>query len=230
MLLFLILSITASDVLDKVDAVMNAPKDREAKMITVVIDKNGKKKERKTAMWQKGDKRLIRFLSPAEDRGIGFLSITDNRMYLYMPAFNRVRRIASHVKKQSFMDTDFSYDDLSSSHYQKDWSAKIISQNDSLYVLKLIPKKGTDIDYSYAIMTVNKKNYLMKSIEFYKGEKLKKKMIMQDYKKVGKYWTAQRMEMDNIEKNHKTIMIMKEIKFDQGLSDKIFTQRFLKRV
>jgi len=107
MFLLLFFSITASDILDKVDAIMNAPQDRYAKLITIVVDKNGKKKERETVMWQKGDKRLIRFLSPAEDRGVGFLSLSDERMYLYMPAFNRVRRIASHVKKKSFMTRIF---------------------------------------------------------------------------------------------------------------------------
>jgi len=230
MLLFLIFSITATDILDKVDAIMNAPKDREAKMVTLVIDKNGREKKRETIMWQKGNKRLIRFLTPAEDRGVGFLSLTDEKMYLYMPAFNRIRRIASHIKKNSFMDTDFSYDDLSSSSYKEKWSSVIVSQDDSTYTLKLTPKKGTDTDYSCAIMIVDKKNYLMKSISFYRGEKLKKKMLMRNYKKVGKYWIAQEMEMDNIEKNHRTIMRMKEIKFDQGLSDNIFTQRFLKRI
>ena len=209
---------------------MNAPHDKQAKLITIVIDKNGKKKERETVMWQKGDKRLIRFLSPAEDRGVGFLSLGEDRMYLYMPAFNRVRRIASHVKKNSFMDTDFSYEDMGSSGYKKDWNSEIKAENDSTYTLKLTPKKGSDIEYSYAIMVVKKGNFLVRKIEFYKGDKLVKVMTMEGYKKVGKYWSAEKMVMENVEKSHKTIMEVKEIKFDQGLSDNIFTQRFLKRV
>jgi len=230
MFLLLVLSITATDILDKIDATMNAPKDREAKMVTLVIDKNGREKKRETVMWQKGDKRLIRFLSPAEDRGVGFLSLTNEKMYLYMPAFNRIRRIASHIKKNSFMDTDFSYDDLSSSNYKEKWTAQITAQDDSIFTLKLLPQKNNNTDYSYAIMIVKKGDFLLKQIEFYKGEKLAKKMVMKGYKKIGKYWSAAEMEMVNVAKNHKTIMKLRDVKFDQGLSNNIFTQRFLKRI
>jgi hypothetical protein len=55
--------------------------------------------------------------SPASEAGIAFLSLPDDLMYLYMPAFGRERRIASHVKNQSFAGTDFSYEDMEAREY-----------------------------------------------------------------------------------------------------------------
>jgi len=228
--LLIVLSITGNQIINKVDSLMNAPEDREATMKTIVIDKNGKTKERETKMYEKENYRLIRFLSPAEDRGVGFLSLSEDKMYVYLPSFNKIRRIASHIKKQSFMDTDFSYDDLGSSKYKGDWNAKVISENDSTWVLKLTPKPGKNTDYSMLKMVVKKNEYLIKSVEFFMGNKLKKKMIMKDYKKINNYWSAQHIEMKNIEKNHKTIMKLENVKFDQGLPDNIFTKRNLKRI
>jgi len=227
--MLLLFSITGNEVLTKVDSVMNAPKDREAKLITIVIDSKGKKKERETLLYQKGDRKLIRFLSPASDRGIGFLSLSEDQMYIYMPAFNRIRRIASHVKKQSFMDTDFSYDELGSSSYKEDWDAVIEKEDSSTFYLKLTPKPGNDSDYDMIKMIVKKPHFLIEKIEFYKKGTLKKVLTMENYKKINGFWTATTIKMVNVSNNHQTIMKMKNIKFNQGLQDDIFSKRNLKR-
>ena len=227
--LLMFFSITGNDILSKVDSIMNAPNDREARMITITIDSKGREKERETIIYQKGDWKLIRFLSPASDRGIGFLSLSEDKMYLYMPAFNKIRRIASHVKKQSFMDTDFSYDELGSSSYKEDWNAEIEKEDSIRYYLKLTPKPDSDTDYDTIKMVVKKLDYLIERIEFYKAGKLKKILTMSGYKKINGFWTATELKMENVEKNHQTIMRMKDVKFNQGLSNKIFTKRNLKR-
>lgn len=229
MLYFLIIiSITGNEILQKADSIMNAPEDREEKLTTIVIDKDGTQKERETIMFEKGNMRLLRFLSPAEDRGIGFLSISDELMYIYLPAFNKIRRIASHVKKENFQDTDFSYDDLGTSNYLEKWDAEIEVENDSIYIIILNPKKDKE-EYSKLIMTVKKDKYLIKNIEFLKDGKLIKTLLMKDYKKVDSYWVAAYLEMKTSESNHKTIMKIEDIKFDQNLSDDVFTKRNLKK-
>ncbi|NIM57731.1 MAG: outer membrane lipoprotein-sorting protein, partial [Candidatus Aminicenantes bacterium] len=79
----------------------------------VLIDKNGKEKDRDAVMLQKGsEKRMIKFLSPADQKGIAFLDLPNDMMYLYLPAFKKVRRIAAHIKNQKFAGTDMTYDDL----------------------------------------------------------------------------------------------------------------------
>ena len=80
--------LSASKILNKVDNVLNSPKDQDLKVKLVLINKKGKEKIRKMRMLQKGtDKRLVKFLSPADQKGIGFLSLPNDNMYLYLPAF-----------------------------------------------------------------------------------------------------------------------------------------------
>ncbi len=80
----------AKVILSRVDSVMNAPKDREMKMIMILIDKHGEKSIREGESYQKGDSyRLIRFTKPADQRGIAFLSLPHDVMYVYFPAFKK---------------------------------------------------------------------------------------------------------------------------------------------
>jgi hypothetical protein len=57
---------------------------------------------------------LVRFLSPKSVKGVTLLIINDGeKIYLYMPAYNKPRRIAGSSKGDKFMGTDLSYEDMS---------------------------------------------------------------------------------------------------------------------
>src|SRR5690554_3855546 len=105
-------------ILQKIDQVLFQPNDQTSNVRMVLTDRNGNERVREASVWQKGsDKRLFRFTRPASEAGIAFLSLPDDLMYLYMPAFGRERRIASHLKNQSFAGTDFSYEDMETKEY-----------------------------------------------------------------------------------------------------------------
>ena len=108
--------LTAKEILDKTDT-QNDAKDQFSIMKMTLFDKSDKKKTRKrillTKAWNKRDKkRLIKFLSPADVKGFGFLVLEPDspseKMYLYLPAFKKIRRIAGSAKSRSFMGSDFS--------------------------------------------------------------------------------------------------------------------------
>ena len=224
--------LSALEIITKMDAVINAPKDQKMSSTMILIDKNGKEKKRETVMYQKGDeKRLVRFLSPADQKGISFLSLPNDVMYLYLPAFHKVRRIASHVKNQSFAGTDFSYDDLSSFKYAKEYNPKLLETTAKFYILELVPKPKVHKDYSKLKVWVRKDNFYPVKIEHYdKSGKLWKILERRNIVQKGKYWTALEMEMKDLKKQHSTKSIVEKVEFDTGLSDKIFTKRNLKKV
>ncbi len=222
----------AQSIISKSDAVVNAPKDMHQFSRMILIDKDGDKKVRKAEMFQKGDeKRLVRFLSPADQKGIGFLSLPDDVMYLYLPAFHKIRRIASHVKNENFAGTDFSYDDMSSFKYSEEYNAKLLETKDDVYVLELTPKSGIEKDYSKLVMEVRKDNFYPVKIDFYdKAGNLWKVMTSDKIEKNGNYWVSMKMQMKDLKKNHSTIMITDSIEFDTGISNKVFTKRNLKKI
>ena len=243
--------LTALEILQKSDLVVNAPKDQEFTLKMTLIDKEGKEKEREAKMWQKGgDKRMIKFLSPADQKGIGFLDLPDDVMYLYLPAFKKIRRIASHVKNESFAGTDFTYDDMATINYSDEYAPKLletktreclileekggkpewVSKEIDHYLLELQPKPGIKKDYSKLVIWIRSDNFYQTRIEYYdrKGN-LWKIQQRRKLKKVGGYWTAMEAEMSDLKKEHKTKNSINEVKFDQGLKDELFTKRYLKR-
>lgn len=218
-------------ILTKVDEVSSAPKDQFISSTMIIVDKNGNQNERKMVIYQKGgDKRLVRFLSPASQKGISFLSLPNDRMYLYLPAFRKVRLIASHVKNQNFAGTDFSYDDMSSFSFAQEYDAQLLETTDTIYLLKLSPKPEIEKDYSQLKMWVNKDSYVPSTIEYYnKSGNLWKILTFDNIEKIGEYQIAKQMEMKDLEKSHSTKMIINEIQLDSGLTDDIFTTRNLQR-
>ena len=218
-------------ILQEVEDSLNAPIDREATLKMQLIDKAGNTKNRELTILQKGpEKRLIRFNAPADVKGVGFLVLEDDLMYLYMPAFAKVRRIASHVKNENFMGTDFTYDDMSQSDYVENYTPVLKDETDQHYILDLTPKPESEIEYSKLIMWANKQTMLPDTVEFYdRSNRLLKTMIQTETKQIDGYWTPQHIEMTDVQDQHKTIMELVNVKHNQGVSDKKFTQRYLKR-
>jgi outer membrane lipoprotein-sorting protein len=222
---------TAVDVLKKVDAVLNAAKDQELTMKMILIDKNGKEKNREAVMFQKGsEKRMIRFLSPADQKGIAFLDLPNDMMYLYLPAFKKVRRIAAHVKSQKFAGTDMTYDDLGTINYSEEYDPVFVQQEEKHYIMELTPKQGIKKDYSKLKIWVQKSNFYPEKIEFFdKGANLFKSGEWREIEKVDNYWVAREIEFHDIKDDHRTKIILMKVKFDTGLKDEFFSQRYLKR-
>ncbi len=225
-------ALDALDIVKKGDDILNAPEDAYIVSTMLLIDKKGNKSERKSEMFQKGvDKRLIRFLTPADQKGIGFLTLPDDVMYLYLPAFKKVRKIASHVKNQNFAGTDLTYGDLSHFEFHKTHRAEMISQEQNEYVIKLVPEEKKDKDYAYLLAYYRKDNFYPVKIEFFDTSgKIWKIIDRKDIRIIDGYLTSMKMEIKDLKKNHSTISTINEAEFDIGLKEDVFTKRNLIRI
>jgi len=226
--------LTEKEILDRIDAVISAPTDNTGTGTMILIDKKGKTKERQLKMWTRYYKdrenwSLTKFITPAEVRNLGFLSLADDKMYLYLPAFDRIRRIASHARKESFAGSDLSNDDLSTATYSDHYDAEIMEETDQQYVLALTRKPGSDRIYLKTTAWVNKENFCIDRMELYDDNSKLWKTLEAKNEKIQGYWTMTEIKMKDIQKDHQTIMKLGELKFDVNLEDKIFTQRYLKR-
>lgn len=227
-------ALTGDEVLDKVDAVLSAPTDGTSTAKMTLVDKSGNTKERRLQLWtryfrDKDDWSLTKFVEPAEIRDLGFLSLADDKMYLYLPGFDRVRRIASHARKESFAGSDLSNDDLSTGRYADHFFSKITKETDQEYVLELTRKPGSNRIYPRSIVWVNKQNFTIPRMDLFdKNDKLWK-TFEGEYGQIQGYWTMTSLTMTDVQKEHKTIMKIEDIQFDVGLDEKTFSQRYLKR-
>ena len=220
----------AQAVLVRVDSVLNAPKDQTQQVELTLIEKDGTERSRTLSMWQKGDEtRTVKFLAPADVRNIAFLSLPGDVMYLYLPAFKKVRRIASHVKNQRFAGTDFTYDDMGTIKYSEDYDARLEGESPESLVLVLTPKEGVQKDYEQLKMWVTRATFYPTRTEYYdRAGSLWKVMEWREIAQVEGYWTAAEIEMHDLKAEHRTVM-RSQSSFDTGLSDDLFTKRYLAR-
>jgi outer membrane lipoprotein-sorting protein len=220
----------AAEILKKMDEISYAPRDQVSRTTITLVDKNGTESIRKADMKQKGrNMRLTRFMEPASQKGIAFLSLPDDVMYIYLPAFGTERRIASHVKNQSFAGTDFTYEDMEAVPYSEKFDPVLLEDRDAQWIMQLTPKPGLQSDYSKIILIVNKSNYCSEQVEFFNRGGIKTKVLTSKAEKINGYWTNRRLEMNSLLKGHKTIIYMDEVLFDQNLSDDEFSVRKLKQ-
>ena len=223
--------LSGKEIVARVDDVMSAPADQDVESTIVLIDKAGNRKERTIQMLQKGaNTRLARFLSPADQKGISVLSLPDGSIYLYLPAFKKVKRIASHVKNTSFADTDFTYDDMEAKRYSERYAAELARTEPDAYVVSLVPGSSEAGASSKLLMWVRKDTFVPLTIEYYDAKgALARRMTSERIEKIGKYWVAREREMLNVATGHKTRMITTKVKFDSGIADAVFTTRYLER-
>jgi outer membrane lipoprotein-sorting protein len=132
------------------------------------------------------------------------------------------------ARSQSFTGTDFSYEDMATTPYSDRYTPKLIKTETNSYVIELIPKSDKS-KYSKVIATVDKANGYPIRLEYYNNRGQKFKEATYRYEKIGTYWNAAEVIMTDLEKDHKTKILLSDVKFDQGLSEDLFLVEKLKQ-
>ena len=221
---FHLLAQNAGEILQKMDAQAATIKDKEADVVMEMINnKTGKVRTRKAVLKQKMPyKTLFRFTYPPSQAGIGTLSLPGNIVYLYMPAFGKPKKISKIANSGAFSRSDFSTKDMGPKNWAANYTATILSINDTAYVLRLIPRNKENV-YSKLIVTVNKLHYFPEKIIYYNPQGRAVKRADNQYAKIGNLWYNRVASMTNLLKNHTTRIIDSNVKLNQGLKDSEFT-------
>ncbi len=121
--------------------------------------------------WTQGDKKaLVRFTQPARDAGNATLQL-GNSTYVFNPKLNQVIKLPASAMTQSWMGSDFSYNDLSRSQkVVDDYTQKLISTKSSggkkVFVIEAIPKPGKPIIWGKQVISVRSDGVLMQIAYF----------------------------------------------------------------
>lgn len=231
-----VFALTVDEIMDKMEE--TAPDFTTQKTISemILIDKKGNEEVREMVMFsQEGEDEktstLMRFLSPKSVKGVTLLNIDDGeKIYLFMPAYNKARRIASSSKGDEFMGTGLSYEDMGMNFEDKDYEKKLLEETDSEFIIEVIPSEE-DTSYKKIILTVDKEKFYTKKVEFYDlNENLIKtleiaKIKIDDKGKI----TPMEIVFTDVEENQKTKIVIKEIEYDIELSSNFFSIRTLKK-
>ena len=216
--------------------------EMEANLKMTLINSKGNKRVREIKQFVKDfgkvEKKIMFFISPADVKNTSFMNWSydkpgkDDDQWIYLPALKKIKRISSDSKGDYFMGSDFTYDDLGDRKPEDD-NHKILRTEkvDGLecYVIESTPK-DEDYMYSKTITWVVKDRWYGVKKEFYDedGEHLKT-LKLRKAEKIKGFWIILSVEMNNIQKNHKTIMELSNVKINEGIPSKYFSERMMKR-
>ncbi|WP_166963886.1 outer membrane lipoprotein-sorting protein [Yeosuana marina] len=210
--------------------------NRKAKLTMELINKRGSKRLRSVLIYSmdidKDKKNLMYFLSPADVEGTAFLtweyddSNKEDDRWLFLPALNKTRRISgTSAKKDYFMGTDFTYEDMGTRNIDENTYKLLENQtsNDNLWVIESTPTDPRDI-YSKLVSYIDKTQLIAHKIEFYdKMGNLMKTLIVTDINKVDGFWIAHKMHMVNHQQNHETILSITDVTYNISINENMFT-------
>lgn len=227
----------ADEIMRKVDEYI-VPKDLTAEMTMNLIDRKGQVRQRMVRTFRMGDdKQIMWFLQPADVKGSSFLRLSyddrDDDMWLYLPAFGKVRRIASHAKNGNFMGTDFTYEDLGDrklKDYDYRWLKDETIGDKGCWVIESAPRKGISTDFARIVSWIWKDEPIAVQEEFYDASGTLRKKSARELTRIKSYWVPAKVTMHDLKLDHRTEMIFDKMTVDTGLSEKIFDSGSLTRI
>jgi hypothetical protein len=207
----------------------------------VITAKNGSTTERLIDQYSKDDasgnaRTMIVFQSPATVAGTRFLTIENrdkaNDQMIFMPSLGKVRRIAAAEGSGSFMGTDLSYDDISSTSRKADRDTHRILREEAYngnacYVIESM-SKDSSFAYSKMIQYIDKNNFVAWKIELYNKRNVHvKTMETLELKDVQGRLTAVLIKMSTLQAGTFTTVNTELIKYDDPVPEGVFTARYL---
>lgn len=186
---------------------------------------------------EEGDAQFLEYLAPADVRGTKFLSLRpkdgESQMWLYLPALGRERRIAAHMTGDSFMGTDFTYDEIGGNFgYEDDYAAERlpdqVEQGLDCYVLELTAA-GPGALYPNVRMWVWKEEMVPVKMEFHaSGDTVAKTLTLSRFQLVSGELIPHYVVMANNIQGTRTILELAQVSQDE-VDPEIFTVRNLRR-
>jgi hypothetical protein len=145
------MALDAAEIIKNTDDAMNRAHDQIIEW-KVVNQEPGKGDAKIMAFTSSvmGPKTLTSFSAPADLKGTRVLVLGRQQMYIFLPAYNKVRRVASHTTQQGFMGTTFSFDDMNTSRFGDIYDAKVLTQDGQTATLELTPKVAGEAPYARA--------------------------------------------------------------------------------
>ncbi len=231
---------TADQIIKKSNGLLDQAKNSKMDMLMTLVNDKGEKRERSVSVQVKryGNnkaKSIVFFNSPADVKGTSFLVWTDenkqDKQWLYLPALQRVRQISASGKGENFMGTELTFFDMGSHNIDEYTYTLLKEENvggEACYVIQAIPKKVEF--YDKIIVWIRKGNFIPAKADFHdtKGEYLKQGLFekVENIKGIN---TPTHVEIHNVQNKRATVLDLSNIVYDSGLSDDIFTERYMTR-
>lgn len=230
---------TADEILREITETMN-PEQSQGRMKMTIVTSTGQERtfEYQTFSKHKGEKSLMKYLKPRRVKGQAILMLNDgNDIWVYFPRTRRIRKLATHAKKQKLEGSGFSYEDMGGSDtFIEEYDT--VRHNDEkkegrqCYKLELTRKPESSASYSRVVLWVDKEYSLPLVLDYYHDddpELWEKQLVCGDIQLIDGMHTPMKCVMYNKLDNTQTSMEILEVTYDVDLSDDLFTEMGMQR-
>lgn len=232
-------------------------RDSRSTMRMKLFDRQGRVRERALAMTSlrgrgtagaapgapDGDRLLLRFTYPNDIRGTGFLVWehpgSEDERFLYLPSLGRVRRIAGAETQESFVGSDFTYEDIGGREFDE-YTYAIVDENASWTPPAGGPlrpawrlestRKDTSSRFPRAVSLVLKDSFVVVQADVYNRRNEKQKTYtVGRLERIEGIWTAMDAVMTNAIEKSRTELVIEKMDYNAGVKESDFARRELER-
>ncbi len=227
-----VLSATAAapngnDILRDVDAALEKTRSQVLTMDMAIEDPGHEPRHIGLQMHMRGDRRRIAFLYPGDMKGMRVLNLSAEQTYVYLPAFRKVRRVASHLRDQTMFGSDYTFDDFGNIALHRQYDGTVVGEDPQFWTIEAKPKKKLDQGVSRLQLRVNKKLRAVEELKFFgpQGD-LARTETRSDYQCDDDGCAPRKTKMvDHRHDNHWTEVTIKELQLNAPISDQVFSLR-----
>jgi outer membrane lipoprotein-sorting protein len=214
--------------------------DGRANVKMTITDADGRTREREFVILRRDvedgaeQKFYVYFESPPEWRRAVYLVWkhlkTDDDRWLYSPGLDHVSRIEASDKRNSFVGSHFVYEDVSGRSIQED-THELIETTDEFFVVKNVPKDPKSVEFASYTVWIDRQTALPRKAEYLHKDDGKKYRVVEalEVKQIQGYWTVTKSRVQDLRNGGNTVSEFSDIRYDLGLPDSVFTERYLRR-
>jgi hypothetical protein len=192
-----------------------------------------------------GDRRLIRFSYPNDIRGTSFLvwehPAAEDERFLFLPSLGRVRRIAGSETQDSFVGSDFTYEDIGGR--ELDEYTYSFSGSDGESASWTEPgggprgawrlesrRKDASAQFPRVVSLVLKDSLVVVQADVFNRRNERQKVYtVRKLSSIEGIWTVMDSEMANATEKTRTELAVEKADYNVGLKDADFSRRELER-
>ena len=219
-----------------------APTQQTATLTMTLTNKSGSNRVRTIKQFTKDlgkvEKSIMFFQTPADVKNTSFMSWSyddeskSDDQWIYLPTIKKTKRISSDSKSDYFMGSDFTYDDLGDRKLEDDTHTLIGEETIDGKECYVVESVSIDEEYMYSKTKtwIIKEDFIGLKKEFYDEDgDLLKVLHIKEYKDFDGFLIINLSVMENVQKNHRTTMDLKDINITNKIQESLFTERIMMR-
>jgi len=228
--------LSAKEIIRKADEKFNGEKTSNSLMSMTIVRPTWERTiEFKN--WTSGREYALTLITaPAREKGQTFLK-RHNEMWSWNPTISRLIKLPPSMMSQGWMGSDYTNDDiLKESSVVNDYNHMVVGEEEYdghlCYKIKMVAKEDAAVIWGHQLRWIDKKDFLFLKSELYDEDGyLIRTELGSEIKSMDGRLIPSRIELIPAEEEgQKTIIEIKDIKFNQNIKDSFFSQQNMKRI